>query len=109
MVRCVTIAFPGILGSNGCPAATPVSTSPDTSHLDPNVGVTVTILPCIVIFLILALGFVITAYTGAASRRIRPRIVLTRERPEGDLGAAVMPFLLLALLVAIAVVMDRGL
>lgn len=63
----------------------------------------------IVIFLILALGFVITAYTGAASRRIRPRIVLTRERPEGDLGAAVMPFLLLALLVAIAVVMDRGL
>ncbi|MBK6872004.1 MAG: hypothetical protein IPJ14_16145 [Kineosporiaceae bacterium] len=63
----------------------------------------------IVIFLILALGFVITAYTEAASRRIRPRIVLTRERPEGDLGAAVMPFLLLALLVAIAVVMDRGL
>lgn len=63
----------------------------------------------IVIFLILALGFVITAYTEAASRRIRPRIVLTRERPDGDLGAAVMPFLLLALLVAIAVVMDRGL
>ncbi|MFN8078323.1 MAG: hypothetical protein U0Q19_02045 [Kineosporiaceae bacterium] len=62
----------------------------------------------IVIFLILALGLVLTAYAEAASRRIRPRIVLTRERPESDLGAAVLPFLLLALLVAIAVVMDRG-
>ncbi|MBL8929874.1 MAG: hypothetical protein JNL54_07100 [Kineosporiaceae bacterium] len=62
----------------------------------------------ILIFLVIAIGFMFAAYAEAAARRIRPRIVLTQHRPDHDqLSSVVLPFVLLAALVAVAMFMDR--
>jgi len=60
----------------------------------------------LIIFLLLAVGFVI-AYTEATARRGKPRIVLTQERPDNELGNAAGAVFLLALLVAVAMLMDH--
>jgi hypothetical protein len=60
----------------------------------------------LVVFLTLAVGFVIVAYTEATSRRLRTPRIITKERgPRGDLSPLVLPILLLALLVAVSMLM----
>lgn len=60
----------------------------------------------LLVFLILAIGFVIAAYAEAASHRIRPRVMLTKERnPRGELSPVVFPIVLLCLIVALAMAM----
>jgi hypothetical protein len=62
----------------------------------------------LMIFLLLAIGFVIAAYAEATARRIKPRIVITKERPDNEIGNAAGAVFLLALLVAVAMLMDHG-
>jgi len=61
----------------------------------------------LIIFLLLAVGFVIAAHAEATARRGKPRIVLTQERPDNELGNAAGAVFLLALLVAVAMLMDH--
>lgn len=55
----------------------------------------------LVVFLTMAIGFVIVAYTEAASRRLRTPRIITKERaPRDSLSPLLLPLLLLAVLVA---------
>lgn len=58
------------------------------------------------VFLVLAVAFVIAAYAEAASHRIRPKVLMTKERhPRAELPPVVLPIALLGLTAALAMLM----
>lgn len=60
----------------------------------------------LLVFLTIAIGFIIASYAEAASRRIRPRVISTKEQDRrDDLSPLLLPVLLLGLVVSMSMLM----